>query len=279
VIVPARNAAHTIGVQLDALAGQTYEGTVEVLVCDNGSTDGLREVVESRGVTCVDASARRGASFARNVGVQASSGEFVAFCDADDQVHPRWLEELTAAAERSDVVSGALETVSLNSPRVRRWREMNDPDQPYELWKYLPVLCGANFGVWRDAYESVGGCDESYRTSEDTDLSLRLQLAGWTLSHAPRAVIAYRTRSTLRGLWRQSVDCGEGDARLYSEYRHYGMPRRHPIRTIDVILLVLLRNPLLPGAITRLPRGRWVFFAGNLVGRIKGSVRHRVLWV
>ncbi|GGG23298.1 glycosyl transferase [Rhodococcoides trifolii] len=280
VVIAAHNAAHTIGTQLTALAEQTYDGDVEILVCDNGSTDGLKTAVSGHPVRYVDASGRQGASFARNTGARIASGDFLAFCDADDAVHPDWLQELTAAARHHDVVSGALETRSLNSATVQRWRTMIDPDTPYEWWNYLPVVCGANFGVWRDAYTSVGGFDESYdRGAEDADLSFRLQLAGWTLTHAPRALVAYRLRDTEIGLWRQSVMCGEGDAMLYSDYRHYGMPRKPVIALIDVTLLVLLRNPLLPTFITRLSRGRWIFYAGNLLGRIKGSLKHRVFWV
>ncbi|WP_261777693.1 MULTISPECIES: glycosyltransferase family 2 protein [unclassified Rhodococcus (in: high G+C Gram-positive bacteria)] len=286
VIVPTRNAVSTIDDQLDALSRQTYDRPFEVLVCDNGSVDGTVEHVSSRPPTdayvlrCIDASAVSGASYARNAGAAVARGDFLAFCDADDRVSPGWLAALTAAARHADVVSGALETETLNSPLVRTWRSAPPRETRQEWPKFLALMTGASFGVTATAYRAVGGCDESYvGAAEDTDLAFRLQLAGYTLVHAPDAVIAYRLRGTMRGLWRQSVTCGQGDARLFHDYRAYGMPRRHPITTVDVIALVVLRNPLLPTWITRLERGRWVFWAGNLVGRIRGSRSHRVFYV
>ena len=44
--------------------------------------------------------------------------------------------------------------------------------------------------------------------------------------------------------------CGEGDAHLYSDYRHYGMPRDKWYTTVDLVLYVLVRNPLLPTVLT-----------------------------
>lgn len=181
---------------------------------------------------------------------------------------------------RAEAVAGTLVTSNVNSPRVQAWREAPPRDALQEWWRFLPVLTGASFGVTAAAYRAVGGFDETYRSGgEDTDLAFRLQLAGFRLTHAADAEIDYRLRQTRRGLWRQSVMCGRGDARLYADYRSYGMPRRHPLMTMDVIALVVLRNPLLPRLITHLDRGRWVFFAGNLVGRIWGSVENRVCYV
>jgi Glycosyl transferase family 2 len=81
VIVPARDPAATIGGQLAALAAQRYEGSWEVIVADNGSADATvadRWIGRIPGLRVVDASGRRGASHARNVGIAASRGDFLA---------------------------------------------------------------------------------------------------------------------------------------------------------------------------------------------------------
>src|SRR5689334_1914994 len=77
VVIPCLNAAATLGVQLEALIGQSWPGGWEVIVADNGSTDGSREIVESyRGrlpdLKLVDASDRRGQAHARNLGAAAA---------------------------------------------------------------------------------------------------------------------------------------------------------------------------------------------------------------
>src|SRR3954452_8254427 len=100
--IPCLNAASTLGVQLAALTRQSWPGGWEVIVADNGSTDGSREIVESYrgrlpGLELVDASDRRGQAHARNAGAAAASGDAFLFGDADDEVAPGWLAALGRA--------------------------------------------------------------------------------------------------------------------------------------------------------------------------------------
>src|SRR5690242_355556 len=96
VVIAAFDAQHTLGEQLDALAGQDVGFAFEVLVCDNGSRDATPALVRRRQehepwLRLVDASARRGPSAARNIGAGHARGRFLAFCDADDVVGQGWL--------------------------------------------------------------------------------------------------------------------------------------------------------------------------------------------
>ncbi|MDL9936854.1 glycosyltransferase family A protein [Gordonia sp. ABSL1-1] len=286
VVMPVRNVVDTIGDQLDALSKLTYEHPFEVIIADNGSTDGLRDYLESYPhrerlrLRWVDASATKGGSFARNVGVAAADGEFIAFCDGDDCVYPDWLSAMVAVGRYSSLVSGAVETHSLNSALVQSWRQMLAPEIPYHFPGFMTVATGCSIGVWKDMFDEVDGFDVSYdRGAEDADFSFRVQLAGGVHNHAAGALTAYRLRDTRRGIWDQSVMCGEGDARLYSDYRRYGMPRRPWYATVDLILYLAIRNPLLPTWLTRVPTGRWLFQAGNFVGRIRGSVLHSCFYI
>lgn len=126
VVIPTYNASSTIDEQLHALAAQDYEGPLEVIVSDNNSTDGIRDLIEDHPLVdqlrlrWVSASRKQGVSHARNVGVDKATGDFIAFCDADDRVHPDWLSAMVGAAENADLVSGALETASINSSEVQR---------------------------------------------------------------------------------------------------------------------------------------------------------------
>ncbi|WFR71785.1 glycosyltransferase family A protein [Prescottella defluvii] len=133
VVLPALNATPVIDVQLAALAGQDYPGEFEVIVADNGSTDGLARhlsghpLAERLRLRRVDAGAAPGAAHARNVGVDAARGDFIVFCDADDQAHPQWLRRLVARAADFDAVSGPVETTTLNSARTAEWTPVNAP--------------------------------------------------------------------------------------------------------------------------------------------------------
>jgi len=92
VVVPVRQGARTLGEQLEALSRQTYSGEWELIICDNGSTDGTRgRALAWQGalpLRIVDASAKKGVAHARNVGIEATRGAYVLICDADDVVDP-----------------------------------------------------------------------------------------------------------------------------------------------------------------------------------------------
>lgn len=285
VVIPAYNARHVIDTQLEALAGQDYAGPMEVVVGDNASTDGLAGYLEEHPLRdrlrlrCVPAHEVQCASHARNIAVAAADGDLLAFCDADDRVHPGWVSALVAAAARYDMVSGPLENTSLNSPKVADRMLMQPAERGFSFPGFLPFANGCSCAVWRDAYDAAGGWDESYTSAgEDVDFSWRVQLAGGTLGHAPDALVAYRVRTTLRELWDHSRTYGETDPRLFKQYRDHGYAR-NVVAFPVVLLLLILRNPLLPRPLTRLSRGQWFFYAGRLVGRVRGSVQHRTYFL
>jgi glycosyltransferase involved in cell wall biosynthesis len=220
----------TIDEQLAALAAQDYGGPWELVVVDNGCSDGSLELAErwrSRlpSLTIVDATGGRGLNAARNRGAAAARGEFLAFCDADDVVSQGWLSALAEAAPTADIIGGALEFDTLNEPRVRaRW-----PRSPMrELRRghgFLPYAAGGNCGVWADVARVIGW-DTSFRFgNSDIEFCWRAQLAGYRIGFAADAVVHYRYRHSMLGLMRQSFDYGCSEALLYRRFRASGMPR------------------------------------------------------
>lgn len=119
VIIPCFNAASTIGTQLEALANQQWSEPWEVIISDNGSTDGLRDVVKTYegrlpGFRVIDASAKRGRGYARNVAVHVARGESLAFCDADDEVASGWLSVMGEAVSKYDFVACRIDVFKLS---------------------------------------------------------------------------------------------------------------------------------------------------------------------
>jgi GT2 family glycosyltransferase len=229
VLIPVRNGMPHLSEQLDALARQTYPGPWEAIVSDNGSTDGsLRfiEAVQTRlPLRIVDSRQAAGRSGALAVAAEAARGRLLLFCDADDVVADDWVERMVAALERHPAVGGFLDEEALNPPSVRAWRPAATPGELPAPFGLLPAPIGANCGVWREAYEKVGGFDERFRgaAAEETDLFWRLQLAGYQLGYAPAAVVAYRHRPTLRGMLRQWRGYGRGRAHLAARYQELGL--------------------------------------------------------
>lgn len=279
VVIPARNAAATLREQLEALAGQTYTGAWEVVLADNGSTDGTVEIARRFShpraeLRVVDASARAGSSFARNFGAAQARGDFVVFCDADDVVAPGWLEAMARAARDYDAVTGPQDAGEINPPVVQHWRPPRATTLPRSA--FLPYAPSCNLGVWADVYAGTGGFDEDYPQAHDVEWSWRAQLAGHTLGFAADAVVHYRYRATVRGVARQAYLSGLDSARLYRDFRSRGMRRPRLVRSLRVWAWLVARSPYLASATQR---GVWVRRAGEAWGRVRGSARFRVMFL
>lgn len=281
IIVPVYNGLPDLDVQLAALAAQDYKGEFEVVISDNGSTDGTREHLDQIDVPYplrwIDASRTRGVSHARNVGIDAAIGEFLAIIDHDDAVHPEWLTALTREAENFDAVGGANELTSLNSSEVASWRTAPHPEQRFETI-YLPFAQGNNFGMWRRVVEKIGYFDEELvGGGDDVDYSWRIQQAGMTLGHVPDAIVAYRVRTTLRASFRQGRNYGGSACLVTEKHAKLGCPNpshflQIPAHLATIGFLVIARNPWAPNRLTPLPSGLWV----HLIGRQYGALRMRL---
>ena len=285
VVLPLYNGAGVVGEQLAALAGQDYPGVWEVVVADNGSTDGGAAVVERwsdriPNLKVIDSSARRGAAAARNVGARTADGDGLIFCDADDVVAPGWLAALARALEGHDFVAGACDHEALNPGPVANWHARSFETELPVGMNFLPYATSANMAVSRAAFFEVGGFDESFAAvgaaGEDIDLSWRLQLSGYRLHFEPRALIYYRHRPDLPEVWRQNLHYGMADVLLYRRYRAHGLRPRPLSQALRGFRGLLLRAPAL---VHRGSRGVWLRDAGHRVGRLRGSVQGRTFFV
>lgn len=261
VIVPAYNAEKYLGAQLAALMVQDPATVGEIIVADNGSTDRTRAVAASaadhdRRVRVVDAAGRRGAAYARNAGVAAASGEFFAFCDADDVVAPDWARRLydCARATGAEFIAGRIDHDALYPYRVRRWPAAIHPARRADDRGGMPFAEGCNLLVGRHAFSVVDGFDESLAfAAEDIELSRRLQEADFQLTLCPGAIVFYRDRTTLAACIRQAYRYGRGN-RMHMRPRRAHGPQ--PFRPVAVALGLLVRMPLSLG--TRCRRVTWL---------------------
>jgi glycosyltransferase involved in cell wall biosynthesis len=278
VVVPARNAVGTLAEQLAALRQQDYAGAWDVVVADNGSTDGTADLARRWAATLplrvVDASAQRGASFARNRGWRSASGDLIAFCDADDVVAPHWLGGLVDAARRADLVGGPYEFRRLNAAAGGSW--WNGESLPVGL-HFLPFIVGGNFAVWTDVLAALGGFNEAYARQEDVELSWRAQCASLRLGFASDAVVHCRYRRGLLSVARQGYHDGFTEPHLYRDFRAAGMPPATAWRFPRLVGKLVMAAP---GSLTsRTRRALWIRNACLQLGRLAGSVRYRVLYL
>jgi hypothetical protein len=224
VVIACRDVQDVLGIQLAALARQQCPVPWEVLVCDNGSTDGTVALANSWAdrlpLRVVDAAGIAGAGPARNAGVEQAAGEWIGFCDADDEVGEGWLEALCAALAEHPFVAGRFEGQRLNDERTLRSRTL---DQQSGLQRSsekvgLPHAGAGNLGIHRSVFRAVNGFDPKVRYLQDTDLCWRVQLAGYPLVFVPEMMVHVRLRATLSSMYRQGRNYGASQANLERKY-------------------------------------------------------------
>jgi glycosyltransferase involved in cell wall biosynthesis len=280
VVIPVLNGEPHLEDQLEALAGQTYSGRWEVVIADNGCTDGTLAIArrERPGlpeVRIADATARRGINHARNAGAAAAGGDFLAFCDADDVVSPGWLDALASAASGADLVGGRNEWSELNEPEVIAWRPSSPMTELMRGHDFLPYTAGGNMGVWADTARELRW-DEGYRFGgSDQEFAWRAQLGGYEVAFAPDALVQLRFRRSIRATARQFYRYGVSGAQLHRAFRHAGIPRHDNRDALRRWWRLVRSVPDLWGPRNR--RGYWVRVAAFRWGRLVGSLRARAL--
>jgi glycosyltransferase involved in cell wall biosynthesis len=288
VILAVRNGAPWISEQLESLARQKTRLPFELVVADNGSTDGTRQLVESfryriPRLRLVDASDRRGQRNAQRAGVAASEGDLLLFVDADDVCPPGWLDAMAETARDCDFVAGAIEVDTLNDEhaiRARPFASTTGVRRPAESLSAGPYAIGANLGVWRSAWDRVDDPSMDLPPTcrgggEDRDLSFSLRRAGCRIGFCASPALAYRLRPPGRSTRRQMRSYGIADAALVKRYRDLGARGDRPALAARKYAL------LIPRAIKARLEGDEAHWARNelavALGRVEGSLRYRVL--
>jgi glycosyltransferase involved in cell wall biosynthesis len=179
VVIPVLNRPVAIRRAIESVLAQTLQD-FEVIVVDDGSTDGTVAAVQSfadRRIRLIRHDRRRGGSAARNTGIRASSAPYVAFLDSDDEWLPTKLERQLEVFERSDedlalVYTGA-EWVYPNGT-VQTVIGRRYADLALQLLT-VNVVGETSVGmVRRTALDMTGGFDETLPSCQDMDLWLRL---------------------------------------------------------------------------------------------------------
>jgi glycosyltransferase involved in cell wall biosynthesis len=282
VVMPAYNAAATIGQQFEGLAGQTYEGPWELVVADNGSRDETAVIARRWAdqipqLSVVDAADRPGVSHARNVGCRATGGELMLFCDADDVVDSDWISAMVAGLRHHPTVGGRIDRTLLNDPASVAARP-GTTTSLLDSFGFLPYPLTANCGMRREVWTELDGFDERYHYgSEDVAFFWRAQLAGYAVGFVPDAVVHYRLRSNVVGMARQYYTYGRTHTMLYRDFAAAGMPRL-ALAELGREWGWLARH--VPDLYrSRAQRAVWLTRLAMRAGRIAGSIHHRVVYL
>jgi lipopolysaccharide/colanic/teichoic acid biosynthesis glycosyltransferase/glycosyltransferase involved in cell wall biosynthesis len=219
VIIPAYQAAHVIGDCLRALEVQTVpRERYEVIVVDDGSTDGTAAAAHEAGADRVLVRAHQGPAVARNEGVAESSGEIVLFTDADCAPTRDWIEKMAQAFDAPEVV-GAKGTYRTRQRQVVARFVQLEYEHKYARMaqqEWIDFIDTYSAAYRKDVFLANGGFDHLFTTAsvEDQEFSFRLARKGYRLTFAPDAVVYHQHDATLYEYWRRKFGIGYWKALL-----------------------------------------------------------------
>ena len=217
VVIPNWNGLIHLPACLDSLRAQTWP-LVEVIVADNGSTDGSLELLarEYPDVKVLPLGENKGFTGGCNAGIREARGPYIVLFNNDAEADPRWLEEIVAAFDRhSD--AGIVASKMLLFDRRDTFHTAGDfyrvdgipgnrgvwerDEGQYNREEYVFSACGGSAAYRRAMLDETGLLDEDfYFSCEDVDIAWRAQLTGWRCIYAPRAVVYHKLSASGGGV-------------------------------------------------------------------------------
>lgn len=181
VVIPTYNRAKLIGKTLRSVLGQSYDN-FEIIVVDDGSTDNTKDVVnkfKDERIRYIRHEKNKGAPTARNTGIKAAKGEYIAFQDSDDEWLPQKLEKQMKAFENAPqklgvVYTGLTKIVDDTKEYIPySWVAQKEGDIHKELLKGN-FIATPSIVVRKECFEKVGMFDRKLPRLQDYELALRL---------------------------------------------------------------------------------------------------------
>jgi glycosyltransferase involved in cell wall biosynthesis len=212
IVIPARDATSTLPASLAACRAQEGAPSLEIVVVDNGSTDDTAAVAERMGARVIR-QANSGPAAARNRGWREARAPVILFTDSDCVPHPDWVRLLAGAIDTGTPVAGGSYGIANPGCRLAEIVHAEIVWRHSRLGREVEYVGSFNFGVRREALESVGGFDAFYSeaSGEDSDLCYRLRDAGHRIRFVPEALVdhyhptslaRYGREQSRHGFWR-----------------------------------------------------------------------------
>jgi len=222
VVVCTYNGAATLSQCLEGILTLHYPN-YEVIVVSDGSTDGSAELAASfEGVRVIE-TPQRGLAAARNTGMDAATGDIVAYIDDDAIPDPDWLKHFASTfASGPYAAAGGPNVLPPGSSAVAQC-VANAPGGPTHVLvsdREAEHIPGCNMAIRKRDLEAIGGFDPQFRAAgDDVDVCWRLLDSGKRIAFSPGAVVWHHRRRTVRAYLRQQRGYGKAEALL---------ERKHP---------------------------------------------------
>jgi GT2 family glycosyltransferase len=213
VMVPARNAAATLGACLTSICEASADtGTVELIVADNGSTDSTPAIAAAAGARVLSLPGLR-VSAVRNRAAREAQAPLFAFIDADHVLGPEWFTAARRLLTDAQIVAAGAEYLA---PDRASWvqRTYDCLRQHRRGTRDVTWLPSGNLAIRADVFQRLGGFDESLETCEDVDLCRRLVRCGRLVADEALTSVHHGDPRTLRAVYAGEVWRGRDNLRV-----------------------------------------------------------------
>lgn len=225
IIIPVYNGAHTIEACLDSLRAQEgLDEPPEIIVVDDGSTDGTPEVVKRyEGVRLLHQE-NAGAGPARNTGTAVAQGDYLLYTDADCVAAPDWAASIIKGFLDDDIALVMGRTTTCHGleniyAKTQAGRDLCGHDKPGPTDR-----CNSNNMAMRPQHAKMLPFDKALRRGQDSDIGWRVWRAGLRMHYWPDAIIDHRHVYRARSFFRNGYIEGRGTAQLHYKHGKW-MPR------------------------------------------------------
>ncbi|NML51559.1 glycosyltransferase [Streptomyces sp. R302] len=225
VLVPAYNERECIANTLNSLTASDHP--IEVIVIDDGSTDGTADIVEAMALPFVRLirQANAGKSSALNTGVAAASHDIIVMMDGDTVFEPSTVRELVQpfGDETIGAVAGNAKVGNRDS-LIGAWQHIeyvlghNLDRRMYDMLNVIPTIPGAVGAFRKEALWRVGGMSDD-TLAEDTDITMAVLCDGWRIVYAERARAWTEAPASLQQLWSQRYRWSYGSMQAMWKHR------------------------------------------------------------
>jgi GT2 family glycosyltransferase len=219
VVVCSFNGSSTIRDTLNGLQSIDYPD-YEVIVVNDGSTDSTAEIASHYPVRLIS-TANQGLSEARNTGVNASTGQIVAFIDDDAYPDTHWLRFLALSLSDGRYVGVGGPNLPPPDDGWKAEAVANAPGpNPVLLSDTIAEhIPGCNMAFRKDALKAIGGFDPRFRIAgDDVDLCWRIREQIGVIGYSPAAVVWHHRRKSIYKYWKQQVGYGKAEALLEQKW-------------------------------------------------------------
>lgn len=220
IVIPTYNRRKVISRSIDSCLNQTYRD-FEIIISDDHSTDGTIEYVKEKYadsdkiIFCSSATGEKGANAARNAGIRAANGEYIAFLDSDDQLTMTSISDRLAVFEMHPDVDMVYGDVTYDN-RLHRFDKMQNYNARKYLLRELSLCIFPSIMVRKSVFIDMPLLDIEFRSWQDDDFAVQLMLHNKKMYHCGKVVA--RIHKDNPGITSNYSNLYEGCKRIVNKY-------------------------------------------------------------